>query len=50
MRYVNVEVVKKGNYYSVNLIDNREIRYPIAMVKTPGEAEHIKNIELQNLR
>lgn len=50
MKYVNVEVVKKGNYYSVNLIDNRDIRYPIAMVKTPGEAEHIKNIELQNLR
>ena len=50
MKYVNIEVVKKGNYYSVNLIDNRDIRYPIAMVKTPGEAEHIKNIELQNLR
>lgn len=50
MKYVNVEVVKKGNYYSVNLIDNRNIRYPIAMVRTPGEAEHIKEVELQNLR
>ena len=49
MRYVNVEVVKDGNYYSVNLIDERNIRYPIAMVRTPGEAEHIKDVELQNL-
>lgn len=49
MRYVNVEVAKDGNYYCVKLIDERNIRYPIAMVKTSGEAEHIKNVELQNL-
>ena len=43
--YVAVEMVKDGHYYSINLIDKKGTRYPIAMLPTEGEALHAKQVE-----
>lgn len=47
--YIDVEVAKDGNYYCVKLISDKGIKYPIAMVKTSGEAYHIKEVEMKNI-
>lgn len=48
-KYVDVVVVKDGNYYSIDLVGENGTRYPIAMVKTLGEALHLRDVEFSNL-
>lgn len=48
-KYVDVAVVKDGNYYSIHLIDETGTHYPISMVKSEGEAVCARNAELASL-
>lgn len=43
--YVDVEVVRDGKYYSINLIDGKGTRYPVAMKETEGEALYAAEVE-----
>lgn len=47
--YVDAIVEKDGSYWTIKLVGDNGIKYPVGAVKSYNEALHLRDVELKNL-